>query len=80
MTNSKQPLAVPTNTDANTNNNVNAVQPKRYARTTRSVKVGTNLWPDVMELIRQHAVEHQLTASGAVHDCLRRYFNLPEIH
>lgn len=57
-----------------------AVKPRRYARSTRSIKVGTHLWPDVMELIRQHASEHQLTPSGAVHDCLRRYFNLPEIH
>ena len=56
------------------------VQRRRYARSTRSIKVGAHLWPDVMELIRQHADEHQLTPSGAVHDCLRRYFNLPEIH
>ena len=53
---------------------------RRYARSTKSVQVGVHLWPDVMELIRRHAVEHQLTPSGAVHDCLRRYFNLPEIH
>lgn len=53
---------------------------RRYARSTRSQKVGTHLWPDVMELIRRHAAEHQLTPSGAVHDCLRRYFNLPQIH
>jgi hypothetical protein len=33
-----------------------------------------------MELIQQHAHEHQLTPSGAVHDCLRRYFQLPVIH
>jgi hypothetical protein len=32
-----------------------------------------------MELIRQHADEHQLTPSGAVHDALRRYFNLPSL-
>ena len=57
-----------------------ALKPRRYARSTRSIKVGTHLWPDVMELIRRHAAEHQLTPSGAVHDCLRRYFNLPEIH
>lgn len=55
-------------------------KPRRYARSTRSIKVGTHLWPDVMELIRQHAEEYQLTPSGAVHDCLRRYFQLPEIH
>ena len=53
---------------------------RRYARSTRSIKVGAHLWPDVMELIQQHADEHQLTPSGAVHDCLRRYFNLPQIH
>lgn len=56
------------------------IKPRRYARSTRSKKVGTHLWPDVMALIEQHAIEHQLTPSGAVHDCLRRYFNLPEIH
>jgi len=32
-----------------------------------------------MQLIRQHAEQHQLTQSGAVHDALRRYFNLPII-
>jgi len=32
-----------------------------------------------MQLIRQHADEHQLTPSGAVHDALRRYFNLSTI-
>ena len=53
---------------------------RRYARSTRSVQVGVHLWPDVMELIRQHADEHQLTPSGAVHDCLRRYFQLPSIN
>lgn len=55
-------------------------KPRRYARSTRSKKIGTHLWPDVLELVQQHAIEHQLTPSGAVHDCLRRYFNLPEIH
>lgn len=55
-------------------------KPRRYARSTRSIKVGAHLWPDVMELVKQHAEENQLTPSGAVHDCLRRYFNLPEIH
>lgn len=60
--------------------NADTLKPRRYARSTRSIKVGTHLWPDVMELIRRHATEHQLTPSGAVHDCLRRYFNLPEIH
>lgn len=55
-------------------------KPRRYARSTRSIKVGAHLWPDVMELIQKHADEHQLTPSGAVHDCLRRYFDLPVIH
>lgn len=53
---------------------------RRYARSTRSIQVGVHLWPDVMELIRQHADEHNLTPSGAVHDCLRRYFQLPSIN
>ena len=53
---------------------------RRYARSTHSKCVGTHLWPDVLELIKQHADEHQLTPSGAVHDCLRRFFNLPPIH
>jgi hypothetical protein len=44
------------------------------------VAVCAHLWPDVMDLIRQHAHEHQLTPSGAVHDALRRYFNLPTIN
>lgn len=52
---------------------------RRYARSTKSVAVCAHLWPDVMQLIRQHAEEHQLTPSGAVHDALRRYFNLPII-
>ena len=55
-------------------------KPRRYARSTRSIKVGAHLWPDVMELLQRHAEEHQLTPSGAVHDCLRRYFDLPSIH
>lgn len=55
-------------------------KPRRYARSTRSVQVGVHLWPDVMELVRKHAAEHQLTPSGAVHDVLRRYFQLPEIN
>jgi hypothetical protein len=33
-----------------------------------------------MQLIEKHAIEHQLTPSGAVHDCLRRYFKLPTIN
>lgn len=53
---------------------------RRYARSTKSIQVGAHLWPDVMELIHQHADEHQLTPSGAVHDCLRRYFKLPTIN
>lgn len=53
---------------------------RRYARSTRSIQVGAHLWPDVMDLIRQHADEHNLTPSGAVHDCLRRYFQLPSIN
>jgi hypothetical protein len=53
---------------------------RRYARSTRSIQVGVHLWPDVMDLIRQHADEHNLTPSGAVHDCLRRYFQLPSIN
>lgn len=52
---------------------------RRYGRSTKSVAVCAHLWPDVMKLIRQHADEHQLTPSGAVHDALRRYFNLPII-
>ncbi len=52
---------------------------RRYGRSTKSVAVCAHLWPDVMQLIRQHADEHQLTPSGAVHDALRRYFNLPII-
>lgn len=52
---------------------------RRYGRSTKSVAVCAHLWPDVMQLIRQHADEHQLTPSGAVHDALRRYFNLPLI-
>jgi hypothetical protein len=44
------------------------------------VAVCAHLWPDVMKLIRKHADEHQLTPSGAVHDALRRYFNLPTIN
>lgn len=52
---------------------------RRYGRSTKSVAVCAHLWPDVMELIRQHADEHQLTPSGAVHDALRRYFNLPSL-
>ena len=55
-------------------------KPRRYSRSTRSKAVGVHLWPDVMALIKKHADEHQLTPSGAVHDCLRRYFNLPIIH
>jgi hypothetical protein len=38
---------------------------RRYARSTKSVAVCAHLWPDVMDLIRQH---------------LRRYFNLPTIN
>lgn len=53
---------------------------RRYARSTHSIKVGTHLWPDVLELVRKHAEEHQLTPSGAVHDCLRRYFQLPTVN
>jgi len=53
---------------------------RRYARSTRSIQVGVHLWPDVMDLIRKHADEHNLTPSGAVHDCLRRYFQLPSIN
>lgn len=53
---------------------------RRYGRSTRSVQVGVHLWPDVMELIRRHADENHLTPSGAVHDCLRRYFELPTIN
>ena len=52
---------------------------RRYARSTKSVAVCAHLWPDVMDLIRKHAHEHQLTPSGAVHDALRRYFKLPTI-
>lgn len=52
---------------------------RRYARSTKSVAVCAHLWPDVMQLIRQHADEHHLTPSGAVHDALRRYFNLSPI-
>jgi len=52
---------------------------RRYGRSTKSVAVCSHLWPDVMQLIRQHADEHRLTPSGAVHDALRRYFNLPII-
>ena len=55
-------------------------KPRRYARTTNAVKVNSSLWPDVMELLTKHAEERGLSNSGAVHDCLRRYFNLPEIH
>ena len=55
-------------------------KPRRYSRSTRSKAVGVHLWPDVMALIEKHAEEHQLTPSGAVHDCLRRYFKLPIIH
>jgi hypothetical protein len=53
---------------------------RRYGRSTRSVAVCAHLWPDVMELVRQHANQHQLTPSGAVHDALRRYFKLPPIN
>ena len=52
---------------------------RRYGRSTKSVAVCAHLWPDVMQLIRQHADKHQLTPSGAVHDALRRYFNLPSL-
>lgn len=52
---------------------------RRYGRSTKSVAVCAHLWPDVMQLVRQHADEHQLTPSGAVHDALRRYFNLPSL-
>lgn len=52
---------------------------RRYGRSTKSVAVCAHLWPDVMQLVRQHADEHQLTPSGAVHDALRRYFKLPSL-
>jgi hypothetical protein len=55
-------------------------KPRRYGRSTKSRAVGVHLWPDVMMLIEKHAEEHQLTPSGAVHDCLRRFFKLPTIH
>ncbi len=55
-------------------------KPRRYGRSTQSKGVGVHLWPDVMQLIEKHAIEHQLTPSGAVHDCLRRYFKLPTIN
>lgn len=51
-----------------------------YIRRSQLIHVDTHLWLDVMELLRKHADEHHLTPSGAVHDCLRRYFNLPIIH
>jgi hypothetical protein len=57
-----------------------ASKPRRYARTTNAVKVNSSLWPDVFELLQRHAEERGLSHSGAVHDCLRRYFDLPEIH
>ena len=74
------PIALPPPLGAPVMTSASERKARRYARSTRSIKVGAHLWPDVMELIQQHAHEHQLTPSGAVHDCLRRYFQLPVIH
>jgi hypothetical protein len=74
------PIATPLTFGAPLMTSTSQSKPRRYGRSTKSVQVGVHLWPDVMDLIRQHAHEHQLTPSGAVHDCLRRYFQLPTIN
>ncbi len=49
---------------------------KRYGRNTHSTAVCSHIWPDAMKLVEAHADLHGLTKSGAVHDIVRRYFNL----
>ena len=50
---------------------------RRFPSSKETTQVNSRLWADVMALLQEHADEHQLTPSGAVHDCLRRYFKLP---
>ncbi len=50
---------------------------RRYSRPAGSIRVTTFLWPDCCALVRQHADRQNISASGAVHDLLRRHFGLP---
>lgn len=50
---------------------------RRYRRPAGSIRVTTFLWPDCSALVRQHADRQNISASGAVHDLLRRHFGLP---
>jgi len=52
---------------------------KKFPRNADSVQVNSRIWPDVMELLRQHAEEYQLSHGGAIHHVLRKHFGLPEI-
>ena len=54
-------------------------KPRRAARVKDSVAVCSKLAPDLFELVKRHADEHHMFPSGAVNDCLRRYFNLPPL-
>lgn len=42
----------------------------------RTKRVTTHLLPDVLQLVEQHATQHHLTMSGAIHDLLRILFRL----
>ncbi|APD47052.1 MULTISPECIES: hypothetical protein [unclassified Synechococcus] len=49
---------------------------RRYGRRTAARRVTTSLWPDVYAHLSSYASLCGLTPSGAIHDILRRYFNL----
>jgi len=42
----------------------------------RTQRVTSHLSPDVLQHVQQHAKQHDLTLSGAVHDLLRIFFRL----
>lgn len=53
------------------------MSPRHYApKQQRTKRVTTHLLPDVLEHVQQHATQHDLTISGAVHDLLRIFFCL----
>jgi len=54
-------------------------QRRYYGRSVDSLQINSRHREDAMRCLVEHAEKYLLTPSGAVSDCIRRYFNLPPL-
>lgn len=52
---------------------------RRYGHSPQTMQFNSRHREDAVKCLLEHADKYLLTPSGAVSDCIRRYFNLPPL-